>query len=340
VLLGIDTDVEGGDVYQLLPDADVALFDEDASVVDRFGEALLEDLSLKTALKELLGRKLKDEIELELLLGEESKAGHFPHEGLSLEDPFGILRVEGEEGTGGLTELGKGELNPPDLPLAPKSVLSDELELGIKTLLLVGPPGGLGGLPVVPVHSVGRHGCSEGNESDKRDWEMVSIIQKLGKCKRESDIKMLERRTQSPCIWGSRTEYQNSSIGDNWVFLLLTIGRIGVYQVDQVYDVITGVGGEEIFGISWGSNRGVVVGVLWKNVVGLVVFVDTWGCGRYILICNREGKVRGGRYIIETHYYLLELGSSYFRSETKEMNGEERHLCELWIPVCSHAAGI
>ena len=158
VLLGVDANVEGRDVHELLADANVALLDEDAGVVDGLGEALLEDLGLEAALEELLGGELEDEIELELLLGEEAEAAHSAEEGLSLEDPLGIVGGEGQEGTGGLTELGEGELDAPDLALAPEAVLADELELAIETLLLVGTPRRLGGLPVVAVHGVGRHG--------------------------------------------------------------------------------------------------------------------------------------------------------------------------------------
>merc|ERR1719199_2195308 len=79
-------------------------------------------------------------------------------EGCSLENALGVLGVEGEEGTGGLTELGEGVLDAPDLALAAEAVLSDELELGIEAFLLVRTTGRLEGLAVVSVHGVGRHG--------------------------------------------------------------------------------------------------------------------------------------------------------------------------------------
>ena len=68
---------------------------------------------------------------------------------------------------------------------------------------------------------------------------------------------------------------QISSIGDNWVSLLLVIGIMGVYQVDRIYAVMSGIGGEEILGSLVESSRGVVGEVLWENVAGRVVFVDT-----------------------------------------------------------------
>ena len=148
VLLAGSADVEAGDVDELVADADVALADEDAGVVDGLGEALLVDLGLEAALEELLGGELQDGIEIELVVGEEAVAGHATEEGGALEDALGILGVEGEEGTGGLSELGQGVLDAPDLALAAEAVLTDELELGVEALLLVGTAGRLEGLAV------------------------------------------------------------------------------------------------------------------------------------------------------------------------------------------------
>jgi len=35
----------------------------------------------------------------------------------------------------------------------------------------------------------------------------------------------------------------------------------------------------------------------------------------------------------------MNLSSSNFGDETKEMSGEEGQVCELWISVCSYAGG-
>ena len=148
VLLGGSPNVERRDVDKLVSDADVALTDQDAGVVDGLGEALLVDLGLQAALKELLGGKKQDGIEVELVVREESVTGHAAEEGCSLENALGVLGVEGEEGTGGLTELGEGVLDAPDLALAAEAVLSDELELGIEAFLLVRTTGRLEGLAV------------------------------------------------------------------------------------------------------------------------------------------------------------------------------------------------
>lgn len=56
------------------------------------------------------------------------------------------LGVEGEEFTRSLTDLGEGELDAPDLALTPQAVLTAELELLVKTLLLEGATRSLEGL--------------------------------------------------------------------------------------------------------------------------------------------------------------------------------------------------
>ena len=148
VLLAGGADVEAGDVDELVADADVALADEDAGVVDGLGEALLVDLGLEAALEELLGGEQQDAVQVELVVGQQTVAGHAAEEGGTLEDARGILGVEGQQGTGGLAELGQGVLDAPDLALAAEAVLSDELELGVEALLLVGTAGRLEGLAV------------------------------------------------------------------------------------------------------------------------------------------------------------------------------------------------
>jgi hypothetical protein len=47
-----------------------------------------------------------------------------------LEESLGVLGVELEKLSGGSSDLGEGELNSPDLPLVPETVLSSELEGG------------------------------------------------------------------------------------------------------------------------------------------------------------------------------------------------------------------
>lgn len=138
VLLRSSSDSEARDIDELASNADVALLDEDTGVVDRLGKPLLVDLGLQTAVQELLGGKLQDEIKFEFIVGQKTVTAHPTKEGSSFEDTLGVLGVHGQQRSGGLSKLGKGVLHSPDLALATESVLSDKPELGIKTFLLVG----------------------------------------------------------------------------------------------------------------------------------------------------------------------------------------------------------
>jgi hypothetical protein len=142
----------------LSSNTDVTLTDKNTGVVDGLGETLLVNLGLQTTFKQLLGGKLKNEIEFELIIGKETVTAHTTKKGSSLEDALRILGVKGEQCTGNLTELGKSILHTPDLTLAPKTILSYKLELSIKTFLFVRTTRGLVGLPVVSVLCVSRHG--------------------------------------------------------------------------------------------------------------------------------------------------------------------------------------
>lgn len=85
MLLGVETDNERRDVDDLLADTDVTLADEDTGVVDRLGEARLEDLSLKTALKEILDLEGKHVIETHALLVEHTDADQTTDQGCQRE---------------------------------------------------------------------------------------------------------------------------------------------------------------------------------------------------------------------------------------------------------------
>lgn len=158
MLLRACPDIEAGHIHELSSNTDVTLTDENTGMVDRLGKSLLVHLSLEATFKELLGGELKNEIELELVLGEETVTIHTTEESCSLEDALGVLRVEGEQSTGGLTKLRQSVLAAPDLALASESILSDKLELGVETFLLEGTTGSLVSLPVVSVLGVGWHG--------------------------------------------------------------------------------------------------------------------------------------------------------------------------------------
>ena len=66
VLLGGDTDHEGGNVDQLLADSDVLLSDEDTGVMNGLGNLSLHDEGLESAFHELGNGEAEDVIELSL----------------------------------------------------------------------------------------------------------------------------------------------------------------------------------------------------------------------------------------------------------------------------------
>lgn len=101
VLLGVQTDDEGGHVDDLLADADVALTDQDTGVVDGLGETELVDASLETTLKEILDLEGKDVIELHAGLVEDTDTDETANEGIAFEETLGVLLVEGKKLTVG-----------------------------------------------------------------------------------------------------------------------------------------------------------------------------------------------------------------------------------------------
>ena len=99
----------------LLPHADVSLLDEDTGVVNRLGETKLEHLGLQPALHEVLGLEGEHVVELHLVLGEHAGPHEAPEQRVTLEQPLGILLVQGEQLAGGGPDLGQAVLHPPDL---------------------------------------------------------------------------------------------------------------------------------------------------------------------------------------------------------------------------------
>ena len=165
VLLRVETDNERRDVDDLLADADVALLDEDTSVVDRLGETELVDAGLEAALQEILDLEGKDVIELHAGLIEDTDANETANEGIAFEETLGVLLVEGKKLTaekvsaaggkaqsfllsgceklsqqpktlgenlpGSTTNLGQGEEHTPHLTLVAETVLANELQFGV-----------------------------------------------------------------------------------------------------------------------------------------------------------------------------------------------------------------
>jgi hypothetical protein len=138
VLLRSGTDIEGRNVDQLASYTDMTLTDKDTSVVDGLGQTLLVHLGLETAFQQLLSRQLKDSIEIQFIVTEETVSAHATKQGSTLKDTLRVLGVQCQQGTCGLSKLGKSILHTPDFALAAKSVLSNETKLGIQTFLFVG----------------------------------------------------------------------------------------------------------------------------------------------------------------------------------------------------------
>jgi len=142
VLLGVQPDQEAGHVDDLLADANVTLADEHAGVVDGLGESELEDLGLQATLQEILDFEAEDEIELHVLFVQDSDPDQAPQERVALEQPAGVLLVQGQELTGGLADVGEHQLDPPDLTLVAQTELADQLQLLVETSLLERTPWG------------------------------------------------------------------------------------------------------------------------------------------------------------------------------------------------------
>lgn len=156
VLLGVEANDEGGDIDDLLADADVALTDQDTGVVDGLGKTGLEDLGLEAALQEILNLQGQDVIQLHLVLVQDTNADQATDQSVTLEQAAGVLVLEGQELTGSTTDVGQGVTNAPDLALVAETVLTNELELLVETGGLEGTTGDLVGLGTV-LGSSGRH---------------------------------------------------------------------------------------------------------------------------------------------------------------------------------------
>mmetsp|Transcript_53962 Transcript_53962/g.118203 ORF Transcript_53962/g.118203 Transcript_53962/m.118203 type:complete len:229 (-) Transcript_53962:37-723(-) len=149
VLLTVKANQEGRNVTDLLAHTDVALADQSASMMDGLGQAQLEDLGLQPALHDLGRGQAQHEIELLLRFKEQSKADHAAKQGLSLEDTHWALFFQGQQRSGCSSDLGQGILHTPHLTFVLQSVLTNDLHLSIKTLLLERPLGLTEGLAIV-----------------------------------------------------------------------------------------------------------------------------------------------------------------------------------------------
>mmetsp|Transcript_74277 Transcript_74277/g.214676 ORF Transcript_74277/g.214676 Transcript_74277/m.214676 type:complete len:322 (+) Transcript_74277:75-1040(+) len=151
VLLAVQAHEERRDVTDLLADADVALADQRAGVVNGLRQPKLEDLGLETPLHDLGRGQPEDIIELLLGLREQAQADHAAQQRLALEQALLALLIQREERARRGADLRHGVVDAPHLALVLQAVLADDLHLAIKALLLEGPLRLTEGLPDVLV---------------------------------------------------------------------------------------------------------------------------------------------------------------------------------------------
>lgn len=94
-------------------------------MVDRLGHAGLEDEGLEAALQKVLHSESQHVIKLVLALIQQAVLVHPSQQGFSLEDTAGVLLVQGQEISSIVSDTAQSILNPPQLPLAPQTILSD-----------------------------------------------------------------------------------------------------------------------------------------------------------------------------------------------------------------------
>jgi len=120
-----------GDQEHIINKPDVALPDQDTSMVNGLGHAILEDDGLEAALEEVLNSKGKHVIELVLSLTKETISVHAAEERLTLKDTAWVLLIQGEQLPGCISDSAQGILHAPQLTLAPQPILTNQLQLSI-----------------------------------------------------------------------------------------------------------------------------------------------------------------------------------------------------------------
>jgi hypothetical protein len=129
---------------------DVTLLDQDTGVMNGFGHARLKHKSLEASLQEVLHGESQHIIELVLAFIEKTIPVHASQQSLSLEDTTSVLLIQGQQHTSIVADTAQSVLHPPNLTLVAETILSDQLQLSIETLLLEGPARLLKSLPIYP----------------------------------------------------------------------------------------------------------------------------------------------------------------------------------------------
>ena len=115
----------------------MALADENTSVVDALSETALEHLSLEATLQEVLNLQGKHVIETHAGLVEHTNSDKTADEGVTLEQPLGILVIELEQLTSSTTNLGQDETDTPNLALVAQTVLAGKLYITSKCEMIL-----------------------------------------------------------------------------------------------------------------------------------------------------------------------------------------------------------
>jgi hypothetical protein len=137
VLLAVESDNVRWNVDDLLSDSDVSLSDQDSGVVNGLGETEFKNLGLESSFHEIFHFKSEDVVEFHVLFIENTNSHQSSEKSVTFEQPLWVFVFEGEQHSGGFSDLGQKELDPPDFFLVLETELSDHLQLGVESFLLV-----------------------------------------------------------------------------------------------------------------------------------------------------------------------------------------------------------
>ena len=133
------------------------LTDQYTGVVDRFGEAQFEDLSLQSSLQEILDLERKYVIQFHARLVKDTNTHETTDQGVSFEKTTGVSfysstpntqtknerrakrTFESEKFTSSTTDLGERELDTPHLSLVAQTIFANDFQFGIAMTMLDGP---------------------------------------------------------------------------------------------------------------------------------------------------------------------------------------------------------
>ena len=99
-------------------------------------ESFLIDASLQSLVQELIESQTQNIIQLQLFIGKQTVTMHTVEKSSTFEDSSGVLLLEGEQFSGGLSELGEEKMNSPHLTLVLETILADQFEFVVDSFLL------------------------------------------------------------------------------------------------------------------------------------------------------------------------------------------------------------